>query len=260
MFKHAESERLKKIVMLPNITARLVSQCELRVPFFFLPEMPTKKITYSFIGFGSLMPKRESGERARRGAETTRRPPREGRGGGTGADDATMARRDRADYAGMSDSQVAVACAVEQARIEARDKARSEFGCIRSQLGEESTWWLCQPPKMRSMAADVAHRGDPMPFEVEGELLESLEILPEERMSKVYRILGQSQGWSLGQGKASVDVEKKIDVTVDVKGVDLGALQPPTLWRLHRYINACFRAEACKELKRSLGFGCVFCG
>ena len=206
------------------------------------------------------MPKRESGERARRGAETTRRRPREGRGGGTGADDAAMARRDRADYAGMSDSQVAVACAVEQARVEARDKARSEFGCIRSQLGEESTWWLCQPPKMRSMAADVAHRGDPMPFEVEGELLESLEILPEERMSKVYRILGQSQGWSLGQGKASVDVEKKVDVTVDVKGVDLGALQPPTLWRLHRYINACFRAEACKELKRSLGFGCVFCG
>merc|ERR1711907_206252 len=43
-------------------------------------------------------------------------------------------------------------------------------------------------------------------------------------------------------------------------GVDLGALQPPTLWRLHRYINACFRAEVCKELKRSLGFGCVFCG
>ena len=218
-------------------------------------------LTYSFIGFGSLTQKqkRESGERR---AEGRRRPgaAARGEGEGRGSDDATMARRDRADYAGMSDSQVAVACAVEQARIEARDKARSEFGCIRSQLGEESTWWLCQPPKMRSMAADGAHRGDPMPFEVEGELLESLEILPEERMSKVYRILGQSQGWSLGQGKASVDVEKKIDVTVDVKGVDLGALQPPTLWRLHRYINACFRAEACKELKRSLGFGCVFCG
>ena len=219
--------------------------------------MPTQKDNIQFHRFREFdAKKRESA-----GLEAPRdAPPREGRGGGTGADDATMARRDRADYAGMSDSQVAVACAVEQARIEARDKARSEFGCIRSQLGEESTWWLCQPPKMRSMAAECAHRGDPMPFEVEGELLESLEILPEERMSKVYRILGQSQGWSLGQGKASVDVEKKIDVTVDVKGVDLGALQPPTLWRLHRYINACFRAEACKELKRSLGFGCVFCG
>ncbi|UPR05255.1 hypothetical protein HOP50_20g86050 [Chloropicon primus] len=166
----------------------------------------------------------------------------------------------------MNESQLEVASVVEEARREARARAmtRCEYESVRPYAVQwagtteikdhqkSSTWWLYRP----SMKSIVDYSCAPetegeMTFEEERRLLINLEMLPDERMRKVWHIIQESPG---------VTREAEESMRSQNRLANFDALDAATLWRLHRYVNSCYKEEALRELRKTMGLGCAFCG